>query len=305
MPTRAGTDSGGRQTGHDGDRYVGGRAGQQLLEAAAEHEAVPALEADDPLAGAGAGDDDLVDGVLRRGAAAGQLGHVDQLHVRSQLVEQLARRQPVGHDDVRRGERVAGGDGDEVGLAGTTADQHHTRTPVVGVGRREVTVAQGRDDVVAQRRRLPWLAIAEHADGQAPVVPDGGRPCGAAPSVVGPHAEGVPLLGGSGDPGVDCRVVGRRDDVPRTVDVGLGEVAQQQRQLAGQPLQRGGDLGADQRDLRAGGQEGRHPTLRHVSPSDHDHLAPGQHEPGEVGMGVGHGSIVSGPPVGTVARFEG
>ena len=53
-------------------------------------------------------DDDPVDLLLRRGPAAGQLGHVDQLDVRRQLVEQLARRQPVGDHHVGLAQRVAG-----------------------------------------------------------------------------------------------------------------------------------------------------------------------------------------------------
>ena len=133
----AGRDGdGGGEAGHDGDRHVGGGAGEHLLEAAAEDEVVAALEADDALAGAGAVDDHLVDGVLRRRAAAGQLGDVDQLDVGAELVEQLARREPVGDDDVGRGERVAGGDGDEVGLARAAADEHDAGRAVVGVGAR-------------------------------------------------------------------------------------------------------------------------------------------------------------------------
>ena len=75
-----------------------------------------------------------------------------------------------------------------------------------------------------------------------------------------------------------------------------------ERELAGQPLERRRHLGADQRDLGAGGQEGRHPALGDVSAADDDDLAPGQHEPGQVGMDGDRRrdrscSIVSGPRV--------
>jgi hypothetical protein len=47
------------------------------------------------------------------------------------------------------------------------------------------------------------------------------------------------------------------------------------------------------------------PALRHVPAADHDHLAAGQHEAGEVGMRIGHWSIVPFPDVAAVTRFEG
>ena len=62
-----------------------------------------------------------------RRPAARQLGHVDQLDVRAELVEQLARGEPVGHDDVGGGERVPGRHGDELGVARTAADEHDAR----------------------------------------------------------------------------------------------------------------------------------------------------------------------------------
>ena len=77
------------------------------------------------------------------------------------------------------------------------------------------------------------------------------------------------------------------------------------RQLARETLERGSHLGADEGDLGARGEEGRHPALGDVTAADDDHLATGQHEAGQVGMGVGHVPIVPFRRVDHVARFEG
>ena len=186
-----GDGDGGGQAWYDGHRHVGGCTGQHLLEAAPEHEVVATLEAHHSLAGASALDDDLVDVVLGGRASTRELGHVDQLDLGAELVEELAGRQSVGDHDVRRRERVPGGDGHELRLTGTPADEHHAGGAVVRAVRREVAVAQGGDDVVAQVGRLAGLPVAEHADGDAAVVADRRRPRGATQGVVRAYAEGV------------------------------------------------------------------------------------------------------------------
>jgi hypothetical protein len=97
----------------------------------------------------------------------------------------------------------------------------------------------------------------------------------------------VAALGRGGHPRVHLRVVGGGDDVPGALDVGLGEVAQHEGQLAGEALERRGHLGAHQRDRGARGEEGRHPPLGHVAAADDDHLAVGQHQAGEIGVDLG------------------
>ena len=156
-------------------------------------------------------------------AAARQLGDVDQLDVGGQLAEQLARRQPVGDDDVGLHQRLAPGDRDQLGVARAAADQHHAGRPVAVVGRSDRALAQALEDLVADGRRACGLAVAEHGDRDAGVAPDGRRPGRRRGRVVGAHAEDPALLGGRADRLVGVVVVGRGDDVPGVVEVAVLE----------------------------------------------------------------------------------
>ena len=115
----------------------------------------------------------------------GQLGHVDQLDVRRQLVEQLARREPVGDHHVGLAERAPGRDGDQLGVAGAAADQHHAGRRRRRAARAITPVAQRVHDLVADRRGLARLPVAEHRDRDAGVPADGRRPRGRRAGVVG------------------------------------------------------------------------------------------------------------------------
>src|SRR3954453_14542748 len=97
---------GGRHRGraseprNHGPRDTRLRARDRLLVPPSVDEGVTSLEPHHPLALESARDDHPVDLFLCRGAAPGQLGDVDQLDVRRQLVEQFPRRQPVGAHDI-------------------------------------------------------------------------------------------------------------------------------------------------------------------------------------------------------------
>ena len=278
-------DGGGQPRDHR-DRHAGGLAGQHLLVAPAEHEAVPALEAHHPLALAGPGDDDLVDGLLGGGAAARQFGHVDQLDVGGQLVEQLARCQPVGDHDVGRGQGVPRGDRRELRVPRTPADQDHAGGGVQGGPGGQRAVAQRGHDLVADAGRPAGLAVGQDRDGEPAVAPHRRGPRGRGGRVVGTHAEDPPTLALLADGGVDLGIVGRRDDVPRVLEVPRLEAAGVPGDLTGQPLQGGGDLRGDQQHVGTGADQRRHPALRDVTTAHHDDPASSQAQSDGVRRGI-------------------
>ena len=124
---------GTRHTRHHSHRNARLGACQHFLIPAREHERVATLEAHHEAPGSGPFDHDVVDRVLGHGPPVGDLGGVDDLHVRRQLGEQFGRRQPVGDHHVGLGEQTAPADGDQFGIAGAAADQrypaaHHVET---------------------------------------------------------------------------------------------------------------------------------------------------------------------------------
>ena len=108
-------------------------AGLPLLAAAAEDERVAALEPDDPLAGPGVLDEQLVDALLRGEGAARDLGDVDDLGVRGRLVEHGERGQPVGDHHVGAADGGEAGDGDQAGVARAAADEHDRALTALGL----------------------------------------------------------------------------------------------------------------------------------------------------------------------------
>jgi hypothetical protein len=109
--------------GHHGHRDACLGEGDQLLHAPAEDIGVAALEPDHELPGLGVVDQGGVDGLLRHEATVGDLGRVDDLDLRAQLVQEFARGEAVGDDDVGLGEQAAAANGDQVRVAGAAADE--------------------------------------------------------------------------------------------------------------------------------------------------------------------------------------
>ena len=95
----------------------------QLLEAAAEDVAVAALEAHHVLTRSGPFDEQGIDVLLGGGAAVRHLGDVDELDGLREMGEQFTWCEQVGDDDVGGEQRPEAGDGDQVGVAGSAADQ--------------------------------------------------------------------------------------------------------------------------------------------------------------------------------------
>ena len=223
MPAVAGTPIGLGSPGTTRDRHAGLAARQHLLEAAAEHEGVAALEPHHPLAGAGAVDEHRVDLLLRRRTAARQLGHVDELDVGAELVEQRARRQPVGHDDVGRGQRVARRHRDQLGVARPTADQHDARrvverAAVVSRPSRSASTMSSRSAADWRGSRLPSTATVT-----LPWRPDAVVHAEASRASSARTQKTRRSSAAGQHPRVDLGVVGGRDDVPGVVEVGLLE----------------------------------------------------------------------------------
>jgi len=226
-------DPGGRGYGHrgrhPGDHLDGnpvGRTVDRLLTASAEDERVAALEPDDVAAKPGVLDEDLVDPHLRNRVVTGRFADVDDLHVRAQRVEQVARSEPVGDDDVRGGEQLAAADGDQSWVAGTAADEGdaaelRTRLgPRVSAADRQQPAVEPREDRVADRRRPSRVTPAgdRHGDplGHGPVRAPGhrGGPHARGVGVVGPDTPDAVRLARRRDHGVDRRRVGRRVHQP-------------------------------------------------------------------------------------------
>ena len=133
MPATAGTASGLERPGITRTGTPAVAAGLDLLEAAAEHEAVAALEPRHPLAGERPLDDQPVDLLLAGGPAARQLRHVDQLGGRRQVAQQLAGREPVGDHHVGLHQRAAAGHRDQLGVARARRRPASRPGPTVGV----------------------------------------------------------------------------------------------------------------------------------------------------------------------------
>ena len=193
IPTRAGTAIAEVSPGTTRDRHAGVAAGQQLLEAAAEDEAVAALEADHPLAGQRPVDDQLVD--LPPGAPSGRAGSLATSTSSTwgpSSSSSSRGRQPVGDDHVGRGERVPGRP--PMTSSGSPGPPPTRTTPggtVVGVGGGELPVAQARSRISSRSGRgLARLPVAEHRHGDARRGgPTAGVHARRRAAVVAAHAE--------------------------------------------------------------------------------------------------------------------
>ena len=104
----------------------------ELLAAAAEDVRVAALEPHDVLAVAGELHEQGVDRVLRHRVVAGELADVDDLGVEHpRPIQDAPRAEPVGDDDVGVLQGAQAAHGEQVGVAGTGADERDEPAPVL------------------------------------------------------------------------------------------------------------------------------------------------------------------------------
>ena len=280
--------------GHHGDGHARLRAGQDLLETAAEHIGVAALEPHDEPPCPGVLDQQLVDPLLVHRPPVRDLRRVDDLDVRRQLVEQVAGSEPVGDDDVRAGQQPPTAHGDQLGIARTTADQSDPGPHGLGVGRvhRHDPGLQRLDQRRPDRRGAARPATGKDPDGQPVVLADGGGDRGATWSVVGAHAEHAGPLGGRGDLRVDLRVVRGGERVPGAVEVAVAVGARGPAQLLRRrhAFDGGRDGRGDHLDVRTRCEQGRDTPLGDGAAADDDDPTTGENQAGEVGAWVGaHG----------------
>src|SRR5262249_43786148 len=90
---------------------------------APEDRRIAALQPDDALAAPGPVDQQPVDVALTDARAAGRLAHVDDRRPAADLVQQLARDQPVVQDHVGLPQATQALQGDELGIARAGADE--------------------------------------------------------------------------------------------------------------------------------------------------------------------------------------
>ena len=213
---------------------------------------------------------DLGHRVVRRG-----LAHLDDLDVRRQPLEQPGGPQPVGHDDVGGRKRLEPRQGDQAGVPGPTADQHHApaarpATTQVGLPRRQVQregVAHGGGPAGVR------VGIRGDSDDET-VVPGRRHRSGRAGRAT--HAPGTPLLAPAGHLGVHRGVRGRGHDQPRGIHVLVAHPSLQQ--LDPPTGRRGGQLArgirrgrVDEHDVRAlGRQPARSPRADRTGPGHED-----------------------------------
>lgn len=253
------------------------------------------LEPYDGLSGPGVLDERVVDGLLRHEPAVRDLRGVDDLDVRGQLVEQIARAEPVGDDDVRLGEQAPSAHGDEVGIAGSAADQGDARGRAVAVARGgERSVTQPLHDGVAHGGRPARVVAGEDGHGHALAAAGGGCPGGGGCRVVAPDAPDAAPLGLGRCQLVGLRVTGRDQYVPGSgqVAVRIGAPLPGDLTRRCHRLDRGSGRRRDEQDVPAGSDERGEAALCDLPAADDDDAPAGEAESYGVGgvIGVlGHG----------------
>jgi FAD/FMN-containing dehydrogenase len=196
-------------------------AGQQFLESAPEHVRIAALEPNHELSGLGVLDEQRVDHVLVRGATVGDLGRVDDLDMRCEFLEQLARGEAVGDHHVGAPQQPAPADGDQIRVPRTTPDQRDTGRRAFGTVVDDPRPQRFRQRV-PHRRRAPVITAGEHTEQQLTVLRHGRGHGRALGSVVSADAEHPAGLGLRRDSRVDLVARRTRHGVPRTVQVAVG-----------------------------------------------------------------------------------
>ena len=219
--------------------------------------------------------------------------------MRRELVEQVARGEPIGDDDVRTGQQPPPAHRDEFGVAGAATDEGDAGADGFGVHpvHRHDPRLQRLDQRRAHGGGPPWAATGEHADGQPVVLAHRRGDRGAARGVVGADTEHARPLGRGGDGGVDLRVVGGREGVPGAVEVAVAVGARGPAQLpgGGHALDRGGHVGSDDLDVRTRGQQRREAALGDGAAADDHHPATGEREPDQVRpLTAGHAAAPAG-----------
>ncbi len=128
----------------------------------------------------GAVDEDRVDLGLRHGVVRRALADVDDLDVGRQPVEQCRRAEPVGDDDVGRGQGLEPGERDEPGVARTAPDEGHA--PASGTASAQVDLARGHveREGVAHAGRPARVGVS-HRDDAEDEVAVGARGDASAP----------------------------------------------------------------------------------------------------------------------------
>jgi hypothetical protein len=205
-----------------------------LLEAPPEDEGVAALETHHGLAGPRAFDQQRVDRLLAGRSPARELRRVDDLDVRPQLRQQLARRQPVGDDDVGLLQGASARHRDQLGVTGSAADQHDARGLDPVLRRGDLPTAQAHEDLVAHGRGPLRVPAAQNRHRQRSVPSGRRRPGSGGLRVVAADAEDPARLRLRGDLLVDLATVGGDDHVPGAVDVAATVLPLVPHQLTGQ-----------------------------------------------------------------------
>ena len=192
-------------------------ARQHLLEAAAEHEVVAALEPHHPLAGPGAVDEHPVD--LAPAAAARPRGSLATSTSSTSARSSSSSSRGASRSATTTSAAASAcrrGDGDQLGVARSAADQHHAGRVVERAGRRRAgrraapSRMSSRSAADWRGSRLPSTATVTLA-----VPARRRRPRGRLAWRRRLRTQKIRRSSAAGEhPRVDLRVVGGRDDVP-------------------------------------------------------------------------------------------
>src|SRR5439155_26415509 len=189
----------------DLERDAGAHALESLLAAATEDEGIAALQAHDPLSGAGAIEEDRRDLLLRQAHTAPVLAREDDLRIGARVGQQRGVREIVVDHDVAALEAAAAADGQEPRVAGTGTDEAHAPDGGARAAHSPPTVRRARAIMPAaprprsvRARRSPSAAaspmspaIASHSIALPSSSATSARRVSCAPATVACAASGV------------------------------------------------------------------------------------------------------------------
>ncbi len=305
---------------HHFDPYAVLPAYQSFFATAAENEGVAAFQSHDPLAGASVLDQERIDAVLGDPVPSGRFAHVDDLDVGREVIQDAARAEPIGDDDIGVHQGRPASQGEQPRVSRAAADEDNRAGGHLAVGscgpaspaHREGAEAQTRENRVADRPSAPGIPIARDRDLQTlggriwRTVGDRGAPGSTVRAGVGPDAPDARSLGIASNRSVhnwksSCRVH-QPDSLTR------GQVTAVV--VLGSPLQ---DTGTDEvrelghqggRDDRDPGTVGEHPAYPAVgdrTAADDEDAALTELE----GDRVAHGQAAPRPRVDSSRRESG